>query len=847
MKNKKTLHIIPHSHWDREWYQPFEGHRVKLVELVDAIIEEMEKDPDYTYYHMDGQFIPVEDYLEIRPQMKDRLTKLIQEGRIRVGPWYVLQDEYLTSGEANVRNMLYGMKLCRQMGASPVMTGYFPDSFGNVSQAPQICAGFGIDNAVFGRGLNPMRSQDPVILEKGINHTETIWRSPDGSEVIGVLLADWYSNANELPSEPEKLKNRILSIADSLSEMTLTDDLLGMNGCDHQPLQKNLSQIIKTANAVQDKYEVKQSNLEDYLAKIRPFKDQMSVYEGEIAGQYFNGYGLLINTASTHIDIKQKNHLGQHKLERLAEPLNALASLFGKEYPADFFLYAWRKLMQNHPHDSICTCSCDEVYKEMLTRFEKSGVVADRMLSEAEEFFANAVSTSGGETGKAILVFSLEPQPQTTVVTFHVDFDRDDSLTDLTVCDEQGHVLPISYQVIRNQFTYTLPKDRFRQPKYVDRFEITMPVTTNGVGYRVYSVKRGKTELPSAIQVGERSMESSTLLVSFEKEGSFTLTDKRTGQVYSHQNLLIDEEDAGESYNFAPGSRPTLTSTKARVFLEKQTPFSATFGCEIFLSPEETILSHVTLTEGIDRVDIATDLDNKGENHRIRATFASDVKTDSVLAEGQFDLVKRPIEPAHTWKNPSNDQKMQAFVTLESEERSLAVASRGLFEYEVKRDPAHTLHLTLLRGVGYMGDWGIFPTPLAQCKGKFTLEYSVIPYVGKEQGEAYQNAYAFSSPAVLAFGCDTGAGKLPAVGNFFSLNNRFIRMSALKKAEESDSLILRLFNVSDQEQTVSIPLSPFTQAWLTGMDEKRREELSVESGVLHLTFGKKKILTIELK
>ena len=165
---KKILHVIPHSHWDREWYLPFDKHRVYLVELFDTLIDVMEKDPDYTYYHMDGQYVVIDDYLEIKPHMRDRLMKLIRDGRIHVGPWYVLQDEYLTSGEANVRNMLYGLRLCRSIGAAPVETGYFPDSFGNISQAPQIVRGFGLDNAVLGRGINDVGSDNQIIKQNGM-------------------------------------------------------------------------------------------------------------------------------------------------------------------------------------------------------------------------------------------------------------------------------------------------------------------------------------------------------------------------------------------------------------------------------------------------------------------------------------------------------------------------------------------------------------------------------------------------------------------------------------------------------------------------------------------------------
>lgn len=842
--DKKTLHIIPHSHWDREWYQPFEAHRMKLVELFDALIEVMENDPDYTYYHLDGQFVPIEDYLEIRPQMKERLYALIRAGKIQVGPWYVLQDEFLTDGEANVRNMLYGIKLAKSIGADPLMVGYFPDSFGNVSQAPQICAGFGIDNAVFGRGLNDIGSDDPRIKEQGITKSELIWRAPDGSEVIGVMFANWYSNANELPSDPDALRERIARIAGSAARFATTDHLLGMNGCDHQPLQKNLSSIIKTANEVQDEVTVVQSNFKDYIEEIRKHKADLTVFSGEIAGQLSGGWGLLINTASTHIDIKQKNHEVEHSLARIAEPLSALASISGREYPADFFLYAWRKLMQNHPHDSICTCSCDAVYEEMLTRFAKSGAVADKLTEGAADFFAKSVDTQGGE--KAIIVFSLETAPCRGVIRTHVDFDRDDSLTDIVIYAPDGSVVPAKTKLIRNQFTYTLPNDRFRQPKYVDRFEIEMPVNTDGIGYSVYKVVRGAVEVPSKIRVWETGMESDTLSVEFAGNGSFTLTDKRSGQVYEGMNTLMDEPDVGESYNFRRGSRPTLYADGAEISLVEQTPYSATFRADIHLSDEEDVVSFVTLTDGIDRVDVSTKIINRGENHRIRALFPSLVKTDRVLSEGQFDLISRPIEPAFTWQNPSNDQRDDSFILLEGEGRSLGIANRGLHEYEILRDGKNTAAVTLLRCVAEMGDWGVFPTPKAQCKGEYVLEYSVIPYAG-DRGSAVNAAYAFAAPSVIGIGTDSHEGDLPASRRYLAIDNPMVRMSALKKAEDRDSLILRVYNLSEQDEVALLTIGDsFSGSRLTNLNEEPKGELMKNSGVLGLSIGKKKIVTIEL-
>ncbi|MBO5778695.1 MAG: alpha-mannosidase [Clostridia bacterium] len=845
---KKKLHIIPHSHWDREWYQSFEAHRMKLVELFDAIIEEMEKSDEYTYYHMDGQFIPVEDYLEIRPHMKERLQKLIAEDRIQVGPWYVLQDEFLTSGEANVRNMLYGIKLSKEFGADPLMCGYFPDAFGNIGQAPQICQGFGIDNAVFGRGLNDIGTDNQVIRKNGITKAEMLWRAPDGSEVIGVLFTDWYCNAMELPADPEALKEKILKIGHSLERFSDSDHLLGMNGCDHQPLQRNLVEVIKTANQVQDEYEVVQSNFKDYLAEIRKSKDKLLPFEGEIIGQYTNGWWLLTSTASTHIDIKTRNWKNQHTLERLAEPASRLAALMGGNYDRDFFLYAWRRLMQNHPHDSICTCSCDEVYDAMLARFDSSQQVGDELTKNALEYLASVINTNcGGD--KSIVVLSLEPGKSTVTAKAHVDFARDEKAQAIAIYDSEGNLVPAKINRIDNQFTYTLPKDRFRQPRYVDRFEVEFPVTTEGMGWQVYKVVKVETApvMDCPITIRANGMANETLSVTFRPDGAFNLTDLRTGRTFYNQNRLEDQGDKGESYNFNAAGEPVLCDS-AETTLFETTPYSATFKTVAKLVGDATVTSYVTLTKGVNRVDVKSVIVNNGENHRIRALFDTDISTNVALSEGQFDLTARPIEPTFTWTNPSNLQKTQAFVAMEPKAgASLAIANRGICEYEILRNDHNTVAITLLRCVAEMGDWGIFPTPKAQCKGEYTLEYAVVPYCTDCRGNAYRTAYDFAAPATLAIGTECHEGSVPASKQYVKFDNPFVHVTACKQAEDRDTTILRFFNLTGETQVLNATLCGCVkEAYRTNLNEEREEVLTIENGVLTMSIPAKKIVTIEL-
>ena len=849
---KKTLHIIPHSHWDREWYLPFEKHRTRLIDLFDNLIEVMEDNEDYTYYHMDGQYVVIEDYLEVRPSMRERLLALIRAGRIQIGPWYVLQDEYLTSGEANVRNMLYGIRLCKALGAEPVECGYFPDAFGNISQAPQIVRGFGIDNAVFGRGVNDVGADNEIIKQNGLTKSEMIWRAPDGSEVIGVMFANWYHNAMELPNTPDALRERIAHIVQRTSRFATTDHLLGMNGCDHQPLQKDLHEVIRLANEVQDEVVVKQSNFKDYIELIRQNAKDLKVFEGEINGQLTAGRSPLICTASAHIDIKQDNHTAQHLLSGIAEPLSTLLLENGGKYKSDLFLYAWKKLMQNHPHDSICSCSCDEVYDEMKVRFMKAITCTEELRDYAAAKLTDSINTDTLNAEAAIVVYSLSPNKTTDVVTANVDFDKGTDLRRLALFDANGNEVPAKFTHKPNTFTYTLPEDRFRQPRYVDRVTVEFPVTTDGIGYRTYALRFTSPKKQETLPHGFGICENDSVRLTIRENGSFDLYDKRSKETYKGLHLFEDTADHGNLYNYKQpeGDTPILSSEhKAKITLHEANAYRVTYKVTLTLTRGVKLTSYLTLTKGAPRVDIKTIVENQKDDHRLRALFPTEFKTETVLAEGQFDLVKRKITPEFTWKNPCNAQRMESFVTLQDDEngKSLLVATRGLPEYEVLRDGKNTLALTLLRCIGEVGDWGVFPTPKGQKHGSYTLEYSVIPYEKKDEERAFSEAFSFSYPSAVAIGTTSHKGTLPDEKAYVSFDSEYIRMSAFKKKEEGDSAVLRLYNTHTEAVDLTVMLADcYQKANLLTLGEELVSTLPLENGKLILTVPAKKILTIEL-
>src|SRR5882672_6128952 len=388
-----TIHVISHTHWDREWYLTHEQFRFRLVALVDRLLDLLDADPNYEYFHLDGQTIVLEDYLEIRPEQEPRLRKAIEEGRILIGPWYVMPDEFLVSGESLVRNLLRGHRISREFG-TPMPVGYLPDLFGHVGQMPQIWRQFGLDNTILWRGFG------------GVD-AEYWWQAPDGSRVLMMHLPpEGYCNATRLVFDPAAMMARAEEKIGYERARTRVGQALLMNGVDHVEPHTAIPALIERLSAVADQ-RAHHSTLPAYVAAVRAAvessRPDLDTVVGELRGgtDYAN---LLPGVLSARVYLKQQNAHVQTLLESYAEPLSVIATrvappsqtvaqAFGPAfaYPAGQLRHAWKTLLQNHPHDSICGCSIDAVHEENMTRFARAGQVADAVVESALDAIADAV------------------------------------------------------------------------------------------------------------------------------------------------------------------------------------------------------------------------------------------------------------------------------------------------------------------------------------------------------------------------------------------------------------------------------------------------------------------------
>lgn len=648
------LHLITHTHWDREWYLPYQVFRMKLVDLVDKLLNILTKNPDYHYFMLDGQTIVLEDYLEIRPQNRALLEKYIKDGKIQIGPWYILPDEFLVSGEATIRNLLVGKQICEEFGKR-MMIGYIPDPFGHIAQMPQLLKGFGIDYACFRRGLAD-------------EQVELWWQSPDGSRVLTSYLRDGYDNAMHLPLEKETdFISEVNRLAGSLKPFVHAGHLLLMNGSDHIEPDNRTSKFIDAYIDSGQQDILVHSTLEKYFAKIEAnlvkTQSDLLIISGE--QRECKRHELLPAVLSSRIWIKQRNHDCEKLLEKWVEPFSVFTMLqdnFDVQKAAEkkqLIDYAWKSLFKCHPHDSICGCSIDQVHLEMETRFDQVKQIGERIVGAELEALAKNIDTTG-PTGaaSAIVVFNACQYTQTGVVNAAVPLPAGSS--GIIIIDEEGCEIPIEQETTPYQSLADLCFDRegmqsaafmlsegkisgmsvldigMRKtghhveielvldqnsvPNFaaLDRgkqkiqefltdsgitdysFKARTPVICHlhwiadkvpGLGYSTYWIKPAESGNIISAPIMSNSIENEYFMISVdEKVNKIHLLDKRTGYAISGFNQFEDTGDAGDEYNYNPPDIDQLINSTIKHFEVVKTEL----GQKLFLTYEMNIPAEIT-------------------------------------------------------------------------------------------------------------------------------------------------------------------------------------------------------------------------------------------------------------
>jgi alpha-mannosidase len=437
------FYVCSHTHWDREWYGTFEDFRMRLVELTDELLDYLEDEPEYRCFNFDGQTIVIRDYLDIRPGRLEDVRKMVSVGRLMLGPWYVLPDEFLVSGESFVHNLRLGHRIAGELGRV-AKVGYLPDCFGQISQIPQILLGFGIDTYIFWRGFSPEDDRPEVIVE-----------GPDGSRVIGYHLHDGYANLAFFPHQaPPDVRKALSDASDGsdasdkkgalrwtvrakfltmkhLAEQLIARDRskvhLMMNGFDHMRIHKDLPEVLRRAAEEIEGWTFHHATFEEFFEALKGERGEWPVVHTPMRDTTRDpdSWGFILDgVLSSRMYLKQANCRCQTLLERWVGPFETLKWLEGGRYESSFLDRAWELLLQNHPHDSICGCSVDGVHRDMENRFAHCEQIGRQLLRRAQASIAARIDTSFAQANEDVLVvFNPLARPTSQLVEARLELD----------------------------------------------------------------------------------------------------------------------------------------------------------------------------------------------------------------------------------------------------------------------------------------------------------------------------------------------------------------------------------------------------------------------------------------
>ncbi|MBN1202480.1 MAG: hypothetical protein JXJ20_11535 [Anaerolineae bacterium] len=877
--NKTTFHatLVSHTHWDRAWYCTFQEYRVRLVRLVDRLLQILENDPDFSVFMLDGQMSVLEDYLEVRPDRAAKLQQLCRSGRVQVGPWYVLADEFLVSPESLIRNLAVGHQMGEPYGGvMPI--GYVPDGFGHIAQLPQILRGFGIDNAFFWRGMG---------ADGDRLGTEFEWRAPDGSSVTTILMPWGYHNVTNLGyaihwgdvSQMEfdwaLAQKKIEGAIDKLKPMANTDALLLMNGIDHAEAEPRIPEVIRRANEKLSDVVIQQDTLHDHLERVRASGVDLPTFAGEFRwGRYSE---ILQGVYSTRIHLKQQNHAGETLLERYMEPLTALAWLSGADVsgntPALVDL-AWHWLLLNHPHDDIYGSGIDEVHHEMDFRFSQSKQIADVLVRDHFRLLARQIDMSAQE-GTPVLVYNPLGWARDDIVEALIEFEfNDPHAGNFQIVNAAGEIVP--HQVIEDEERFWMEVLKPNRKRCV---RVLFPAHVPAFGWATFYAQPVTHSVLAALgplTASERDAENKFLAFTIADDGGLTVTDKVTGHTYSGLHHFYDVEDTGDEYTYCPLPENSQTiSTEgvtAAITREENGPCRVTFRIERTLRiPQglsadrqrrsgETvalpIVSYVRLYVDQPGLYITTEIDNQAHDHKLSVQFPTKLQVAQAHVDESFMVAERDLHlPDSTgWvEDPTPLMHQRTFTDLSDGTRGVAIINRGLPSVEVT--PDGTIALTLLRAVGWLSRndlWvrriaagPLVPTPGAQCIGPYRYEYAIHPHAGDWQN-AHRVAHNANAP-LLARRADTHpglelremnitrddpslvtpipwprGGNLPPVMSVMDVSSPALVLSAVRRSAR-DTLIVRVYNITRETVTGTITCGlPFSGVYRANLAEERQ-------------------------
>lgn len=643
-----------------------------------------------------------------------------------------------------------------------------------------------------------------------------------------------YAIGKYLPADENGLRKRLDSYFDVLEKASVTKEILLPNGHDQMPLQQNIFEVMEKLREIYPQRKFVMSRFEEVFEQIEAQRESLAILKGEfIDGKYMRVHRTI---GSTRMDIKIAHARIENKIVNLLEPLATLAWTLGFDYHHGLLEKMWKEILKNHAHDSIGCCCSDKVHREIVARFELAEDMADNLIRFYMRKIADNMPQSDADK---LVLFNLMPWPREEVINTTVRLRG----SQFNLRDGRGQPVPyfirhareIDPGLIDRQIVHYGNYDPFME------FDIQISQIVPSMGYRTLYIEAnqpGNVVTPKSKTEG--ILENAFWQIALNEDGSLRLVDKDSGVRYDRVFQIEEGSDDGDEYDYSPAKEEwAITSANAKPqydIIHEAWQSRAIIRYEIAVprnlserrakqcSGRVGVETVITLNHNSRRIDADINLDNQADDHRIRVLIPTPFNTDVVLADTQFGSLTRPVKDCamnvwqqEGWKEaPVPVWNMLNYAVLQEGRNSIAVFSEGLREFEVIGEENKTFAITLLRGVGLLGKEDLLlrpgrpsgikmPVSDSQLRGSFSCRLSLFSYIGTPvTAGVAQQARAWLTPVQCYNKIPWDAMKLnkakfnvPESYSLLKMPPVGCLISALKKAEDRQELILRLFNPAE--------------------------------------------------
>lgn len=873
------IYYFSSTHWDREWYQSFQGFRTRLVDMVDDMIDYLEDNQEFGVFHFDGQTIVLDDYAAIAPENSERLKTLIKNNRIKIGPWYDMPDEFLLSGESLIRNLIKGHKIATDWETEAWKYGYVCDIFGHIAQMPQIFAGFGINHALLGRGVTDK------------TRSFFIWQSPDGTqcttyavdpvEGYGSVFCHMFKSLPEDPSDNE-IKECLKNIIEAEIRRTNSPVIILADGADHREIIKNVPRYIDFIKELYPDVNVHHCDLTEANEKINSFKDMYPVFKGELNKTAENSSGflrLITNTLSSYYTHKKANDECQYLLEKWLEPMMAFSALYGDRTRRSYIDLAYDYLLKNHPHDSICGCSIDQVHKDMIYRFDQVKEI-DEALTEK---FLYKFGPEQGESSEYVLrIYNPLSYRRKECVKAEVVLGRDfthkfsetfdyEEIFSFRIIDDRGNEIPYErVSVTKNFLKRTYENKSIEGEAYYVSFMADMPAC----GYTEYKIVPSNKPVRyiKKMKSGSNYAENEFVRVCINQYGQIDIYDKITGNEYKNLAWLEDDGEIGDGWTHVNSVNDAVSysdSIPARIEKTENGPSRCVFRVTKYIEvPECMVKNHfgwvrsdkyvrlpvimeVGLSEGARFADVSLTINNLAKDHRIKLVIPTGIFNDKYFAGQTYYCNERRTGVDYStqdWYEPEQYEKQMNGIVGKRDENENGIAfvsAEGIHECSSYEDDR--LSVTLLRA--FTKTFITMGENNGNLIGELNYRFLLVPL---DKDVTYSKLVKMQD--ILGTKQVTTCTRVKddykvSQKSIMEVIGENINVSIIKSPEnrEENTLIVRLCNLSNDVATGFISFEKTVEnAFITNLNEEVTENVEVSSNKVPVSLDVWKIKTYKI-